>query len=137
VIVFFYLFLVILSGTALLAAAVGGRDERLGVAAVTAAAIVTPLVSSHAFKEAETGILIVDAGLFVALLLIALRSAAFWPIWAAGFQLCGLAAHFAAAKLPTMVPTIYAQTLAIWTFPVLGALGAGIWFEARMRHGRR
>jgi cytochrome c-type biogenesis protein CcmH/NrfF len=35
-----------------------------------------------------------------------------------------------------MLPAIYAQTLAIWTFPVLIAVMAGTWLEARARHVR-
>jgi hypothetical protein len=69
--------------------------------------------------------------LFAALATIALQSRAFWPMWAAGLQLGALAVHLAAAKMPAMVPAAYAETLAIWSYAVLGALALGTWWEAR------
>lgn len=113
----------------------GGRDERLASTALLTAALVSPILQSHRYASPELGIVLVDIGLFAALLGIALFSRSFWPIWAAGFQLCGVAVHLAAAKSPFMLPATYADALAIWTFPVLGALLLGTWHEGRMRHG--
>jgi hypothetical protein len=133
----FALFLLLMATALFLALKVGGKDERLAAAALLAAALASPIVQSHSYAAPEMGIVLVDAILFIALLLLALRSSAFWPMWAAGFQLCALAVHFAAAKSPHMMPATYAETLALWAFPQLLALLFGTWYEARMRDGQR
>ena len=126
-----FLFLASLGAVAMAAAVHGGRDERLGAMALVAAAILTPLVQRGGFAGPETGILIVDVLLFAALLLLAIGSRRFWPIWAAGFHLCALAVHFAAARLPDILPAAYAETLVIWSYPVLAAVLLGTLIEAR------
>lgn len=114
----------------------GGRDERLGAIFLAAAAIMSAMSVTHQWGGPEIGLVLVDVGLFVALAWLAMRSAAFWPMWAAGFQLCGLAVHVVAAISPHMLPALYAESLALWAYPVLGALGLGSWFETRVTHGR-
>ena len=129
------IFLSVLSAAILLAFRWGGRDERLAALAVLGATLMTPLVQSYGFKGPETGIVIVDFALFAALAAIAMRSRSFWPIWAAGFQLCALAVHMAAAAMPGIMPGAYAETLVIWSYPVLLALGIGTWLEVRSSRG--
>lgn len=132
----FFLFITATVSSLVLAWWLGGRDERLAATILAAAAVLSPFVQSHSYSSPEFGIVAVDVVLFLALLGIAMISRAFWPIWAAGFQLCAVAVHFAAAKSPVMLPATYAEALAIWTFPVLGALIAGTWLEAKARrHG--
>lgn len=133
----FVLFLLLIATSLFMALKVGGRDERFAAGALLAAALASPIAQAHSYAAPEMGIVVVDAVLFAALLALALRSTAFWPIWAAGFQLCALAVHFAAAKSPHMLPATYAETLAVWAFPQLLALLYGTWFEARIRHGHR
>lgn len=115
----------------------GGFDERMAAAAITLASFLSPLVSVNGYVGIELGVVIVDAGLFFALAAISLRSRAFWPMWAAGFQLCALAGHLAAAKSHAMVPAAYAETLAIWSYAVILTLLLGTLFESGVRHGRR
>ncbi len=115
----------------------GGADERLAATAIAIAAVTSPLVPSHGFAGPELGIVLVDAGVFVVLAGIAMRSRAFWPMWAAGFQLCALAGHLAASQSPTMLPAAYADTLAIWSYAVIVTLALGTIVEGQERHGRR
>jgi hypothetical protein len=103
-----------------------GWDARVVATAILGATFLTPLAQSQGFAGPEMGIVFVDALLFAVLLAVALRSQAFWPIWAAGFQLGALAVHFAAARLPQMIPAAYAETLVIWSFPVLAVVAVGI-----------
>lgn len=131
------LFLTALGVAVFVAFRYGGRDERAAAIALLAATVLTPVALSHDYASPEVGVLLVDMALFTVLAMIALRSAAFWPIWAAGFQLCALAVHLAAAKMPAMMPGAYAETLVIWSYPVLAALGFGAWFEAGNRRGNR
>lgn len=133
----FYIFLSLMTATAGLAFRVGGAQERIAASALLLATVASPLVQSHSFAGPETGVLLVDIALFTTLLLLSLRSQAFWPMWAAGFQLCALAVHLAAAKSPNMLPSAYAETLAIWSYLVMGSLAAGTWLESRVQHGQR
>jgi hypothetical protein len=114
----------------------GGQDERLAATAVAVAAFLSPFAQARSYAGPEFGLMIVDVGLFLALAAIALRSRAFWPMWAAGFQLCILAGHFAAAKSNAMVPAAYAETLIIWSYAVLATLLVGTLVEGRQHHGR-
>ncbi|MFN3591732.1 MAG: hypothetical protein ACK4TG_06060 [Thermaurantiacus sp.] len=103
-----------------------GWDARIAASAILGATFLTPVAQLRDFAGPEMGIVFVDALLFSVLLVVALRSRAFWPIWAAGFQLGALAVHFAAARLPSMIPAAYAETLVIWSFPVLAVVAVGI-----------
>lgn len=126
-------FLVCVCGTAFWR---GGQDERWAAIAVAVAAFLSPLAQTRSYAGPEFGLMVVDVGLFLALAAIALRSRAFWPMWAAGFQLCSLAGHLAAAKSNAMVPAAYAETLVIWSYAVMGTLLVGTLVERRQRHGR-
>jgi hypothetical protein len=133
----FLLYWSCVAGLAGFAALHGGRDERLAAGAVVVAALLSPLAVSHSYHSPEIGVVLVDVLLFLALAAIALRSAAFWPMWAAGFQLGALAVHFAAARLPSILPAVYAETLAIWAYPVMAAIVIGTWQEAGRHHGQQ
>ena len=113
----------------------GGRDERVGAIALAAAAILSPVAMIHRWAGPELGIILVDFALFVALAALAMKSRSFWPMWAAGFQLCAVAVHLVAAEMPHMVAASYAEALAIWSYPVLLTLAIGTHFESRMNHG--
>jgi hypothetical protein len=132
----FVFFLISMLGVCAFAVLRGGRDERLGAIALAAAAIASPLAVSHSWGGPELGVVLVDLGLLAALIMLAMRSRAFWPMWAAGFQGCAVAVHLVAARSPTMLPAVYAETLAVWAYPVLAALAAGTWLETRVTHGR-
>jgi cytochrome bd-type quinol oxidase subunit 2 len=127
------LFLTALAVTMGIALMHGGRDERTAAFAIMAAAILTPLSQSQDFASPEVGILAVDAMLFGVLTAVALRSRSFWPMWAAGFQMGALAIHLAAAKMPSILPAAYAESLVIWSYPVLAVVALGTWHEVRPR----
>jgi hypothetical protein len=108
----------------------------MAAVAVAVATFVSPFFDGGGFSGPELGLVLVDSGLFAALAFIALRSRAFWPMWAAGFQLCTLAGHMAAAKSSTMLPAAYADTLVIWSYAVMASLFAGTLMEGRVHRGR-
>ena len=132
--IFFLITMLAVCGFAILR---GGNDERLGAVALGAAAILSPVALASDWSRPEAGIILVDVGLLAALLLLALRSAAFWPLWATGFQLCAVAVHIVALISPSLLPAAYAETLALWAYPVLASLALGTWFEGEVHHGRR
>lgn len=132
----FLIFVATMLGVCAYAILHGGRDERLGAILLAAAAVLSPLAIARDWAAPELGVTIVDVGLFAALLMLSLRSRAFWPMWAAGFQLCAVAVHVVAGVSPALLPAAYAETLALWAYPVLAALAVGTWAEAGGNHGR-
>lgn len=132
----FWVFLVCMLGVCSYAVLRGGRDERIGAIALAVAAVISPLAMSQNWGGPEVGVVIVDIALLAALVALAMKSRAFWPIWAAGFQACAVSVHFVAAKMPTMLPIVYADALALWAYPVLTALAIGTLLEARGSHER-
>ena len=111
-----------------------GRDsERLTAAVLVLAAMVSPLVQTSDFFHPEGGILSIDVLLLVYLLALALRSDRYWPLWAAGFQVVGTFIHVARLVDATVWPYAYATAQVFWSYPVLFALAAGTWLEARYR----
>ena len=111
-----------------------GRDsERTTAVLLVAAATLSPLVQTSNFLHPETGILLIDMLLLAYLLVLALRSDRYWPLWAAGFQVVGTFIHVARIVDPSVWPPAYATAEVFWSYPVLFALGAGTWLEARYR----
>lgn len=134
----FIFYLIIMLSVCGFAILKGGNDERMAAVALAAAAILSPVALVSDWHRPEIGIILVDVALFVALLLLALRSTAFWPLWATGFQLCAVSVHMVALISPSLLPAAYAETLALWAYPVLASLALGTWFETEAHHhGRR
>jgi hypothetical protein len=111
----------------------GGLDERLAAGGFFAATIATNLADTNAFVRTESGMMVVDILLFFGLLVLALRSDRFWPMWAAAFQLVGTMFHFASMTETGDFRWAYYIALAFWTYPVFIALGLGTWLEGRHR----
>ena len=111
----------------------GRNSERATAAALVSAALISPLVQTSDFMHPETGILLIDVLLLGYLLVLAMRSDRFWPMWAAGFQIVGTFIHVAALVDKTVWPGAYATAQVFWAYPVLLALGIGTWLEARFR----
>lgn len=111
-----------------------GRDsERLTAAALLLAAVASPLLQTSGFFKPETGILVIDLAVLSYLIVLALRSDRFWPLWAAGFQVVGTLIHVARLTDPSVWHSAYATANIFWAYPVLLALAVGTWFEARYR----
>lgn len=111
----------------------GGLDERLAAGAILLAVLVSNLTVESHFRGTEPGVFIVDIVLLLGLLIIALRSDRFWPMWATAFQLVATLVH-----LGSMVETgdfawAYYVALAFWSFPVFLTVIAGTWIEGRYR----
>jgi hypothetical protein len=114
----------------------GGRDERWAAFALVSAAVLTPILVQRNYAGPEFGLVLVDGLLFAALLGIAMGSRAFWPLWAAGFQLVALAVHLASMIAPHMLPAAYATTLGLWAYPVLASLLVGSVVERHAAYHR-
>lgn len=127
------LFIFLLIGTCIFAMVHGRTDERLAAIAMMLAAVLSPLAMASGYAAPETGVLGVDIGLLGFLLVLALRSDRFWPLWAAGFHVVGTGIHVATFVEADIWPPAYGAAQGFWAWPVLVALLAGTLVEARYR----
>lgn len=111
----------------------GGIDERLASLGFIVATIASRLSNQSYYADTEMLVLAVDAALLAFLIILALRSDRFWPLWAAAFQLVGTTVHFASMVETGDFAWAYAVGLIFWSYPVLLALGIGTWLEGRHR----
>lgn len=111
----------------------GGRDEKIAAVGFLVAVVATNFASDGSYGHTETGVLVIDVSLFFGLLVLALRSDRFWPMWAAAFQMVGTMVHFASMSQTGDFAWAYYIALIFWTYPVVLALMAGTWLEGRSR----
>ena len=111
----------------------GGLDEKLAAMGFLLATATSVLANQNHYEHTETGVLAIDILLFVALLVLALRSDRFWPMWAAAFQMVGTMVHIASMTETGDFAWAYAVGLVFWSYPVVIALMVGTWLEARQR----
>ncbi len=133
---FQFLMLTALFGSSAMAWRWGGLDEKLTALGFLAATGASVFSNSSHYLHTETGVLMIDCILLLALLVLALRSDRFWPMWATGFQLVGTMVHVASMTEHGDFAWAYAVGLVFWSFPVIFALMAGTWLEARHRTWR-
>lgn len=105
----------------------GGPLERAAAIAMVVAWRATLIVQDQRWAEPQLNVLYVDTALMLVLLLIALRSDRYWPLWATAFQLLAVFSHCARLLDPTLGSWVYVTAGFIWTYAVVGALGVGTW----------
>jgi hypothetical protein len=125
-----------LLGTSGMAMKWGGLDEKLAASGFIFATAATNIANTSKYSVTETGVLMIDVALLVGLVILALRSDRFWPMWAAAFQLVGTTVHFASMTETGNYAWAYAVGLIFWSYPVLIALGVGTWLEGRHRRSQ-
>jgi hypothetical protein len=111
----------------------GGLDEKLASSGFVLAALASNLANKTHYSHTETGVLLIDLALLAGLIVLALRSDRFWPMWAAAFQLVGTMVHVASMTETGDFAWAYAVGLIFWSYPVMIALMVGTWLEARYR----
>jgi hypothetical protein len=122
-----FVFYGVLTGCSAYASIFGGRTGRAGSAIFFAATVLSAYAATANPLWASTsyGVFLVDTGCWVALMILALHSNRFWPIWALGFQTVAEATHIATLLAPDIVPKAYQAMLAFWAIPILGVMVAG------------
>jgi hypothetical protein len=111
----------------------GRKYERIAAVvflAATLSSVLAHLSLWAGYSVINTGEVIVDSAVLVAVVAIALVSDRFWPLWIAGLQLVDSMAHVlrAVAKLP---PWAYAIAERVWSYPILFILFVGAWRQHR------
>lgn len=122
-----------LSAAILSAAIFGQAQERIVAAAMAISALLSALLPSGAFLGPETSIFLVDIGLFVVILQIALNATKLWPLLAAGLHLNAVLVHAASFFPIRFEPGAYADSLVVWSHLVCLALAIGAWWERPVR----
>lgn len=116
----------------------GGRTGKAGSAIFIAATILSSATAymNPGWVGISWGLLAVDSLCLLALLLLALTSNRYWPIWAMGLQLVAVATHLATLSVPEIVPKSYQALLSFWAIPILGVMVAGTRKDRRYERGR-
>jgi hypothetical protein len=122
----------VLIAAAVLAYGWGGRDERMTATAFMIATLLSWL-SDTQYASTQINVLLIDFGLLLALVGLALTSDRFWPMYAAAFQLLGTVVHVASMTETGDFAWAYAVGLIFWSYAVMVTLMAGTWLEGRLR----
>ena len=128
--------IIALAAACYLAFRFGGFDEKATAFAFVVATIASRMVQQNNYAETEMGVLVVDFLLLAGLLVLALKSDRFWPMYAAAFQFVGSLVHVASMAEQGAYEWAYAVGLVFWSYPVMIALMVGTWLEARSRQLR-
>ncbi|MEO8176237.1 MAG: hypothetical protein ABI626_06215 [Sphingomicrobium sp.] len=132
--VLFYFTLLI--GVAAYALWRGRRDERIAALTCVAASLGSfALLVSHPsdYASLEQGVAVIDFAALVAFTWIALKSNRFWPLWVAGLQLTSIMGHALKYSDSSMLPVVYATSLASWSYVILLIIAFGTWRGDRSR----
>ncbi|MBU6166363.1 MAG: hypothetical protein KGQ52_09525 [Alphaproteobacteria bacterium] len=121
-----------LLGAALIAFRWGGRDEMLAALAFLLATLLSWAMDNQ-YNGTQVNVLAVDFALLIGLVVLALTSDRFWPMYAAAFQLVGSIVHIGSMTETGDFAWAYAVGLIFWSYAVLAALMAGTWLEGRNR----
>ena len=130
---FFWAFLFVTCGYALWR---GRKYEQLSALVFIAASIVSVLARTTGkarYLGVEHSDLVIDILVLAALVVIALRSDRFWPLWVAGLQLTITMSHVLKAIKPSLMPLAYATAERFWSFPILIILFIGAWRQHQRR----
>jgi hypothetical protein len=103
----------------------GGPDERAAGAALLIAWLVSIVVDSHQGRTIQWGFLGVDSVLLVVLIIIALQSDRYWPLFAAGFHLLSVMVHVARMADRTLGAWAYISGGVLFGYLAVFALAVG------------
>lgn len=114
------------------AVARGGAPERIVAVAQFLAGLATPFAThweppGRHYDSVEIGVFLIDAALLIAVTLVALLSARFWPIPQAGMIGCDLLGHVAKHLAPEILPQAYYVIVAVWGYPTVILLIVATW----------
>jgi hypothetical protein len=117
----------------------GRSDERFAAAACVVGSVLTFIANQLTlpFVRFEPLAFAVDVGVLAAFVVIALRSARFWPLWVAGLQLTATSVHLLKLLHPDLMSFVVGAALAFWSYPILILIGIGAWRTAMVERWRR
>jgi len=104
----------------------GGREEQIAAGAVLLSVVVTVVLRDPRWVGLQRGAFVADVLLLLALGALALRTARYWPMAAAAFQLLCVLTHVARMIDPGVRGWAYATGQVIFTQWVLITIGVGV-----------
>ncbi len=111
----------------------GGGEEKAASAALAADVIFTFLLRDRSWPHVQWTEFAFDVLLLALLVGIALRSAKFWPLAAAAFQLLATLTHVAKMVDPKVHQWAYLTAIVIWTYALIATLAVGTWNSWRSK----
>ena len=135
-----YYFLSLLALCTLYALWAGGGPERIGAAVYALSVAATHLIrtaNDQRWLNVAVGEFTVDALVFIAFILIALRANRFWPLWVSALLGISLLGHLGRLAGPDIFWWAYAVSLTIWSYPIVLLFALGTYLHRRRlaRHG--
>ncbi|MBS0332507.1 MAG: hypothetical protein JSS35_07055 [Proteobacteria bacterium] len=109
----------------------GGREEQIAAGGMLLSVLVTLFLRDPRWIGTQWSAFAADCCELVVLIVIALRTIRFWPLFAAAFQLLCVATHIARILDPGVRAWAYATGQVIWTQWVLFAIGVGVFTHWR------
>jgi hypothetical protein len=126
-------------GAAVIVVRLGRQPEWLGLAMMFVASVASPILAADVtvrYRAVDIGLASVDAALLIALLLLALNTKRFWPLWATSFHGVGLFTHFVVSLSDEPLARGYALLQGFWGYPVILSLVCGALTQDRIRQMR-
>jgi hypothetical protein len=114
----------------------GRKYEQLSAVIFITASIASVLARSpidERYLGVEISDLMIDSFVIISMLVIALRSDRFWPLWVAGLQITIGMSHLLKAIQPDLLPLAYAAAGRFWSYPTLIILFIATWRQHRRR----
>ena len=127
-----YGFLALVLMTCAYAILFGERDARIACAMLVSAALLTPVVT--VIPHARWLLFAVDGALLIGLLILAMWSRHYWPLWVAGLHGVSVAGHVVTALTPHLPWNVYHAIIAFWAIPVQLVMALGIFLDSRATH---
>jgi hypothetical protein len=110
----------------------GGPAERYGVVMFLIAWLATTLVQKTTFDGIEWGIVVVDALLLIAFVILTLWARKVWTVLIAACQLNAVLSHFVPLLAPKFNYVSYITVVAFWGgYGLLACLAAGTYSHQR------
>lgn len=132
-----WLGLVVLFAVSAAAFLKGGSEERLIAACLLMNVTATVVLRDPSWPHLQWAAFGVDLAQLGVLVGIALRSAKYWPLAAAGFHLLTVLTHIAKMIDPQLHQWAYITAIVIWTYLLIAALAVGTWNTWRRPYGVR
>jgi hypothetical protein len=121
----------------LFAALFGGREGRWFVLIFLSSVLLTiPAQLAGSWHQTQFWLAMVDLLLLGGLIWLMLRSASYWPVWAAASQLLTVLTHVVTMMLPDFSYRIYSGLSTVWVIPLLLFAIIGIELDRKASHDR-
>ena len=109
----------------------GGWSERIVAAGFLLSWFADAILKDHRFAGPQWPAFVSDTAFFLLILVVALRSGHYWPLFAAAFQLLEVVTHLASTVARHLSAWAYITANVIWTYLLLGSLAIGVWGHMR------